>query len=210
MDLDITIRTLNVAVLGDMGVGKTNLVLRLTENRFDATQKATVGVDRAEYRLEVDGVGRKVQLWDTAGQERFRAIVSQQIKGVEGIILVYDVTKRESFENLEKFLELIRNGCPKDVRVLLVGNKIDLLSERTVREEEAQAYAKDKKLKLVEVSALENENDCVHKKINPFFEEWIRSEVEREKAKDSENIEMIRRSTISIKPPRPPEKKTCC
>jgi Ras-related protein Rab-11A len=130
-----------VVLIGDSGVGKTNILGRYLKNEFNYDSKTTVGVEFGAKRLEIDGVKIKTQIWDTAGQERFRSITNAYYKGAKGALLVYDVTRRDTFDSINKWVpELIQAG-DKQVTIILVGNKIDLESERQVSSEEGKKKA---------------------------------------------------------------------
>lgn len=130
-----------VVLIGDSGVGKTNLLSRYLKNEFSFDSKTTVGVEFGAKRLEIDGVKIKAQIWDTAGQERFRSITNAYYKGAKGALLVYDCTRRDTFENINKWVPELKQSGDKDVTIILVGNKIDLESERQVSTEDGQKKA---------------------------------------------------------------------
>jgi len=138
-------------VIGDAGVGKSAILLRFADNTFSDSYINTIGVDFKIQNVEVNGEKVKLQIWDTAGQERFRTITSTYYRGTNGIIVVYDVTSAQSFQNVKKWLlEISDNDC-NSVPKVLVGNKIDL--RREVPREEAEKFAKSKKIKYFESSA---------------------------------------------------------
>ena len=135
-----------VVLIGDSGVGKTNLLSRYLKNEFSFESKTTVGVELGAKRLEIEGVKIKAQIWDTAGQERFRSITNAYYKGSKGALLVYDVTRRDTFDNINKWVPELKQSGDKDVTIVLVGNKSDLETERQVSTEEgskkAELYSK--------------------------------------------------------------------
>jgi Ras-related protein Rab-18 len=115
-------------LVGDAGVGKSSMLLRFTDDTFDEALQSTIGVDFKVKMMAAREKRIKMTIWDTAGQERFRTLTSSYYRGAQGIILVYDVTRRETFENLNQWLqevEVYSPGGGKDVVKLLVGNKID-------------------------------------------------------------------------------------
>uniref|UniRef100_A0AAQ4Q444 RAB18B, member RAS oncogene family n=1 Tax=Gasterosteus aculeatus aculeatus TaxID=481459 RepID=A0AAQ4Q444_GASAC len=125
MDDDV-LTTLKLLIIGESGVGKSSLLLRFTEDTFDPEQPATIGVDFKVKTLSIDGNKAKLAIWDTAGQERFRTLTPSYYRGAQGVILVYDVTKRETFTKLENWLnELETYTTRNDLVKMLVGNKID-------------------------------------------------------------------------------------
>ncbi len=91
-----------IIIIGDAGVGKSNLLIRYTKNEFDSSMKPTVGVEFSSKKIKVDNMSVKLQIWDTAGQEKFKAVSKQYYKGAKGVMLVYDITKRKTFENVPK------------------------------------------------------------------------------------------------------------
>ena len=139
---------------GDSAVGKTNLLSRFVMNKFDLESKSTIGVEFATRNIKADNKLIKVQIWDTAGQERFRSITSAYYKGANGAMVIYDVTNKKSFENVEKWLKELRMYCNEEIMVMLVGNKSDLFNLRSVSTEEGTIYAQANKLAFIETSAL--------------------------------------------------------
>ncbi|KAF1321076.1 Rab18 family gtpase, partial [Globisporangium splendens] len=141
-------------LIGDAGVGKSSMLLRFTDDTFDDNLQSTIGVDFKVKMMQVDGKRIKMTIWDTAGQERFRTLTSSYYRGAQGIVLVYDVARRDTFENLDLWLQEVEVYSPaggKDVVKLLVGNKID--KERVVSRREAEDWARSKGMLFVESSA---------------------------------------------------------
>jgi small GTP-binding protein len=132
---------LAVVIIGDSGVGKSNLLSRFTRNEFHLDSKSTIGVEFATRSIQHDGKIIKAQIWDTAGQERYRAITSAYYRGAVGALLVYDISKRLTFENVERWLKELRDHAEPNIVVMLVGNKSDLRHLRTVPTEEAMSFA---------------------------------------------------------------------
>lgn len=147
-----------IVSIGDSGVGKTNLLLRFTRNEFRLESTATIGVEFANKNVEVDGKVIRAQVWDTAGQDRFRAITSAYYRGATGALLVYDIAKYESFQNVEKWLKELRAYTEPSIAVALVGNKMDLRHLRAVPTEEAAAFAEKNGFLFIETSALDSTN----------------------------------------------------
>ncbi|GBF89863.1 hypothetical protein Rsub_02567 [Raphidocelis subcapitata] len=129
-----------VVLIGDSGVGKSNLLSRFTRNEFCLESKSTIGVEFATRSIQVDGKTVKAQIWDTAGQERYRAITSAYYRGAVGALLVYDITKSVSFENVERWLKELRDHADANIVIMLVGNKSDLRHLRSVQTDDAQSY----------------------------------------------------------------------
>ncbi|RRT70789.1 hypothetical protein B296_00030267 [Ensete ventricosum] len=154
---------IKVVLIGDSGVGKSNLLSRFTRNHFSIDSKSTIGVEFATRTLQpnsrgVEGKTVKAQIWDTAGQERYRAITSAYYRGALGALLVYDVTKPKSFENVDRWLKELRDHADSNIVVMLIGNKTDLKHLRAVASEDSQSFAEKEGLSFIETSALEATN----------------------------------------------------
>lgn len=144
-----------IVLIGDSGVGKSNLLSRFTRNEFNLESKSTIGVEFATKSIVAEGKTIKAQIWDTAGQERYRAITSAYYRGAVGALLVYDITKHVTFENVERWLKELRDHADANTVIMLVGNKSDLRHLRAVSTEEAMAFAEKNNLAFIETSALE-------------------------------------------------------
>ncbi|XP_078439033.1 ras-related protein RABA1i-like [Wolffia australiana] len=144
-----------VVLIGDSGVGKSNLLSRFTKNEFSTDSKSTIGVEFATRTIQVEGKVIKAQIWDTAGQERYRAITSAYYRGAVGALLVYDVTRSITFENIDRWLKELRSHTDSATVIMLVGNKADLRHLRAVDIEDAQAFAEKENSFFMETSALE-------------------------------------------------------
>jgi len=152
-----------IVLVGDSGVGKSNLLLRFTRDTFSAEEKSTIGVEFATRVLPMpDGKRVKAQIWDTAGQERYRAITNAYYRGAVGAILIYDVTRKDSFLSIPRWLRELRDHANEDIVLLLVGNKSDMCKSdsnlRDVTPTEADELAKQQKLTRIETSAKSGEN----------------------------------------------------
>eukprot|EP00903_Cladosiphon_okamuranus_P015011 g13890.t1 len=140
-------------LIGDSGVGKSCLLLRFADDTYTESYISTIGVDFKIRTIELDSKTIKLQIWDTAGQERFRTITSSYYRGAHGIIVVYDVTDKESFNNVKQWLHEIDRYACENVNKLLVGNKNDLEAKRAVTTEEAKAFADTLGIEFLETSA---------------------------------------------------------
>lgn len=148
-----------VVLIGESGVGKTNLLSRFTRNEFNHDSRTTIGVEFSTRTLTLDGHLVKAQIWDTAGLERYRAITSAYYRGAVGALLVYDITKHQSYESVDRWLKELYDHADASILVMLVGNKSDLKDEaREVPTEEAKMYADSNGLLFMETSALDSTN----------------------------------------------------
>lgn len=148
-----------VVLIGESGVGKTNLLSRFTRNEFNHDSRTTIGVEFSTRTLTLDGHLVKAQIWDTAGLERYRAITSAYYRGAVGALLVYDITKHQSYESVDRWLKELYDHADASILVMLVGNKSDLKDEaREVPTEEAKMYADSNDLLFMETSALDSTN----------------------------------------------------
>ncbi|KAJ5045026.1 Rab GTPase ypt31 [Penicillium rubens] len=147
-----------VVLIGDSGVGKSNLLSRFTRNEFNLDSKSTIGVEFATRSIQVDSKTIKAQIWDTAGQERYRAITSAYYRGAVGALLVYDISKHQTYENVNRWLKELRDHADSNIVIMLVGNKSDLRHLRAVPTEEAKQFASENNLSFIETSALDASN----------------------------------------------------
>ena len=147
-----------IIIIGDSSVGKTNIMSKYLKNEFLEDSKATVGVEFGSKQFTIDGHVIKVQIWDTAGQERYRAITSAYYKGAKGAFVVYDITRKNSFESIEKWVNELKNVSDKNITILLIGNKSDLEDQRQVTKEQGEEKAGKLEVAFMETSALSGDN----------------------------------------------------
>ncbi|XP_050094182.1 ras-related protein Rab-18-B-like [Anopheles aquasalis] len=172
MDPDRILATFKILIIGESGVGKSSLMLRFTEDGFDSDQALTIGVDFKTKTLDVDGVKVKLAIWDTAGQERFRTLTPSYYRDAQGAILVYDVTKKDTFQKLESWLnELEIYGTRNNMAKMIVGNKIDQ-PDRCITRDEGFRFAKKHRMMFIETSAKTSEG------VKDAFEEVVRKIME--------------------------------
>lgn len=145
-------------LIGDSGVGKSCLLLRFADDTYTESYISTIGVDFKIRTIDLDGKTIKLQIWDTAGQERFRTITSSYYRGAHGIIVVYDTTDLESFNNVKQWLHEIDRYASDNVNKLLVGNKSDLTTKRAVSFDQAKEFADSLGIEFVETSAKNSTN----------------------------------------------------
>jgi len=142
-----------LVLIGDSGVGKSCLLLRFADDKWTDSYISTIGVDFKIRTIELDQKTIKLQIWDTAGQERFRTISSTYYRGAHGIIVVYDITNRASFENVKRWMTEIDKYAREGVNKLLVGNKSDMAEQRQVETQDGKAFAEASGIPFLETSA---------------------------------------------------------
>ncbi|KAI8025958.1 Ras-related protein RABA3 [Camellia lanceoleosa] len=147
-----------VVVIGDSAVGKTQILSRFTKNEFCFDSKSTIGVEFQTRTVTIKSKLIKAQIWDTAGQERYRAVTSAYYRGALGAMLVYDVTKRQTFDHVARWVEELRAHADSSIVIMLIGNKADLTDLRAVPTEDAVEFAEDQGLFFSETSALSGDN----------------------------------------------------
>jgi len=143
-----------LVLVGDCGVGKTQIRSRYTMNEFNGESKSTIGVEFAFKTIDIKGDEIKGQIWDTSGEERYRAVTSAYYRGSVGAMIVFDVCKYKTFMNLETWLDQLRQYSDPNIVICIVGNKIDLPA-REVTTQEASTFAKDNGCFYMETSALD-------------------------------------------------------
>ena len=158
---------MKLILIGDASVGKTNILTKYLKNEFDPNSKATVGVELGTKNIQIDNKIIKVQIWDTAGQERYKAITSTYYKGAKGAIIVYDITRKITFDNIEKWIGDLKVNGDENIIIFLVGNKSDLNDNREVSKEDGLNKSEKFNIPFLETSALCGEN------ISKVFEELI-------------------------------------
>uniref|UniRef100_A0A1L8DV53 small monomeric GTPase n=1 Tax=Nyssomyia neivai TaxID=330878 RepID=A0A1L8DV53_9DIPT len=169
---DDILATFKILIIGESGVGKSSLMLRFVEDNFDADQSITIGVDFKTKVVNIDGVSVKLAIWDTAGQERFRTLTPSYYRDAQGAILVYDVTKKNTFQKLELWLnELEIYGTRPNMAKMVVGNKIDQ-PNRDLSRDDGFKFAKKHRTLFVETSAKTSEG------VRSAFEEVVRKIME--------------------------------
>jgi len=190
--------TFKVLILGDPSVGKSCFLIRYTEDTFQDVYLSTIGMDSKYKTVDLEnGKSIRLQLWDTAGQDRFRSITRNLYKGAAGIMLIYDVTSKKTFENVKNWVDSIRNEVHNKVVIVLVGNKIDKKDQREVQKEEGEDLAEEFHLPFFECSALTGE------KINEAFMELAKglSEIKEKDINKGEQLKQIKVEKT---------KKSCC
>lgn len=149
-------RIIKIVTLGDSSVGKTSLIRRYINEEFHAANPPTMGIDFVEKKVNYGGETIKLQIWDTAGQEKFHAVSKIYYQKADVVLLMYDITAAESFTTLKNWDEEVRANTKKDVLRVIVGNKIDLITEEQVDQKTASTYAKEAKALFSLTSAKED------------------------------------------------------
>ena len=178
---------LKILILGDSSVGKTSLLLKYTDGYFPTIYVATIGVEYKIKKIVINNIAINLQIWDTAGQERFRSITQSFIKGADGILYVYDITQKKTFDDLKTWISQSEESA-EGFKKIIVGNKIDLEDERVISKEKLQKFCDERKIQGLEVSAK------IGKNLSECFEALAKLIV-GEKSKD----ELIQTYTITSK-----------
>ena len=144
---------LKYIIIGDSAVGKSNILTQYVYEKFNEEFQSTLGVEFAAKNTVIDNKIYRIQIWDTAGAENFRSITRAYYKNSVCAFIVYDITKRETFENVQVWLDDIKNQCPQTVLLVLVGNKLDLENERQISYEEGESFAQKNNMYFFETSA---------------------------------------------------------
>ena len=144
---------LKYIIIGDSAVGKSNILTQYVYEKFSEEFQSTLGVEFAAKNAVIDNKVYRIQIWDTAGAESFRSITRAYYKNSVCAFIVYDITKRETFENVQVWLDDIKNQCPQTVLLVLVGNKLDLENERQISYEEGESFAQKNNMYFFETSA---------------------------------------------------------
>ena len=197
---------LKVVIVGDSGVGKTNLIKRFVSNTFTPNSKATVGVEFISKSYRINNQVFKIEMWDTAGQERYKSITAAYYKGAKGALIVYDTTQKTSFENIDKWMAEIKDKSSKDMKLMIVGNKTDLKDERQVKTEEALAKAKELEAPIMEASALDGSNvkEAFYDLLKEMYKE-IRKKLDIVESQAESGNDGVQLDTTEEK-----KKKGCC
>ena len=199
-----------IIIVGDSGVGKSNILGRYINNIFKQDTKSTVGVEFASKKIKANGVNIKLQIWDTAGQERYRSITSAYYRGSKGCFIVYDISSLQTFESVEKWYEEVLKSGEKDISIILIGNKCDLENERKVTVEMGENKARNLNCPFFETSALNN----IH--IEDVFQNiaeniYNRCKNEKNLDDDDDDYEIVPKDdkNININTDAKKEKKCC-
>ena len=176
---------IKIVTLGDSMVGKTSIVYRYFENKFNESILSTIGIDFKTKYIKVRDASVKVLIWDTAGQERFKNITASYYRGGNGVLVVYDITDRDSFENLNSWLIEIEKNANKNVYKLLIGNKCDLEDKRKVTYQEGKEFASSNGMQFIETSA--KTDTKVKDAFEMLTQEIIKSNITKDKGMEKKD-----------------------
>ena len=195
-------------IVGDSGVGKTNLITRFASDKFDKNSKATIGVEFIYKTLKINKDIFKIEIWDTAGEERYKSITTAYYKGARGAIIVYDITSEQSFNNIETWIHEVKGKSSNNLQILMVGNKSDLYKDRKISLEKGIEKAQSLNLHLFETSALDKTNVteafyCLFKEIYLAIKNKSRSNTNNSEGGN------LNKGAIELNIGNKPKKKCC-
>ena len=194
-----------IILVGDTSVGKTNIINKYIKNEFREDFYATIGVEFSHKKFVVENRKIKAQIWDTAGQERYKAITRAYYKGAKGAFIVYDITRKETFDDIDKWRNELISSCNKEVTVMLIGNKCDLEDQREISKEQGEEKAKSFGFSFLETSALSGEN------LEKGFQMLIEEIYQKYKVEQSKSDEInLNSGAEEIKIGKMNKKKKCC
>ena len=199
--------SLKILLIGDSEVGKTSILVKYTEHIFPEDHISTIGVEYKDKNIKKDNYNIRLQIWDTAGQERFRSITKSIYRNANGVLFIYDVTKKDTFNNIKNWIKDLEN-FENDIKSIIIGNKIDLDDKREVNKNDLEELAKKYNMPFIETSAKNNINieECFDLMVNEILKE----------KDDNTIIKLFSRKTksdLSISTEKPEENKKkakCC
>ena len=199
-----------IIIIGDSGVGKTSLSIRITKNLFEEAPKTTVGFDIFKYVAKINELVIKLQIWDTCGLEEFSSCTPSLYKNAALAIIVYSIDNKKSFEHLENWKNLVKTNASPDTIIFLVGNKKDLEDKRKIKTEQGEEFKNSNKFQFfIESSAKDNEfvNDLFQQALINIYEKYI--EKQKSDGKKRENLSK-KRDSIHINDSKDDQKEGCC
>ena len=196
-----------IVLIGDSFVGKTNIMSKYLMNEFHEDSKATVGVEFGAKKFDIEGKSVKAQIWDTAGQERYKSITTTYYKGAKGALIVYDITRKETFDSVDRWISEVLNSGDKNMTMLLRGNKCDLDNQRQVTKEQGEEKAKAFKVAFLETSASSGENldvafEMIMKEVYSKCKNELDEEDRMEEMQIGKEIDLTKEKKV--------DKKKCC
>ena len=196
-----------VVIIGDSSVGKTNIMTKYLKNEFHEDSKATVGVEFGSKTFSIEGHSLKAQIWDTAGQERYKAITNAYYKGAKGAFVVYDITRKETFASIDKWITDLRAAADKKISIILIGNKSDLEQYREVSTEQGEEKSKSFDVAFLETSA------CLGSNLEKAFEMMMQEVYNKCHAEieEEDGLDILEGGQeITLDKSKEETKKTCC
>ena len=201
-----------IIIIGDSGVGKSSLTLRATKNQFQDYYNATVGFEFFSQNIKIDDTIIKLQMWDTCGQEIYRSLISSFYKNSSLAMIMYSIEDEESFRHLDYWIKEIKNNSNPDIKIILIGNKVDLEDKRTVSKEEEEKFAKENGIEEVyETSAKTgfNAKNIFCRAAQILYKEHLNyKQIGRDPSLIRVGTEDLDPTTIPI--PKEQKKKGCC
>ena len=196
---------LKLLLLGDSSVGKTSILLKYISNKFDESSISTVGVDYMDKIIDYNKFKIRLQIWDTSGEEKFRTITKNFYRNADGLLVVFDLTKKESYDHIRIWINEAKENNDK-LKTLLIGNKLDLKDERIVAIDVAKQFAEKNNLKYIETSAKDgtNINESFQTIIDLLFDGKSSEEILHEFTKQDSSLSVVDDS-MEVK-----KKKACC
>ena len=187
-----------IVIIGDASVGKSSIILRYINNTFSENTKPTIGCEHYEKEVTTTNGKVKLSIWDTAGQERFRGLSSSYYKKAKCVIIVYDITRKSSFDKIEFWKEEIVNFAEPDIIIVLVGAKVDLQEKRVIMRDDAVIYLeKNKFAYFTEVSAVSNQNNAIEKlfeKVGELVYDRVKGEAQSRSGLNDERVNEERKN----------------
>ena len=191
-------------LIGDSYVGKSNILLKYLQNQFNENSKTTIGVEFGTKNIIINNKRIKIQIWDTAGQERYRSITSAYYKGAKGALIVYDITRKNTFDNIDKWITDLKLNGDKNICIIILGNKSDLIDKREINKNDGIKKAEMYKTAFLETSALNGDN------ISKAFDELIEQIVINNKNIFQDDNENEIDKGVNLNDEKNNNKKKCC
>ncbi len=191
-------------LIGDSCVGKSNILLKYLKNQFNENSKTTIGVEFGTKNIIINNKRIKIQIWDTSGQERYRSITSAYYKGAKGALIVYDITRKNTFDNIDKWITDLKLNGDKNICIIILGNKSDLIDKREINKNDGIKKAEMYKTAFLETSALNGDN------ISKAFDELIEQIVINNKNIFQDDNENEIDKGINLNDEKNNNNKKCC
>ena len=198
--------SLKILIIGDSQVGKTSLLLEYVDKTFTEDHIATIGVEYKEKFVKKDDYDIRLQIWDTAGQERFRSITKNIFRNTDGVLFVYDVTNKDSFANIKNWIKDTEN-VSKEIKGVIIGNKIDLVNERKISKEDLEEIGRKYRMPVLEVSVknIINVNESFDLIIDELFKNKSKEQIKEKYLRKKKNDLSISTKKTNLK-----KQKGCC